>query len=237
MLNYYQNIGSIEQCVPVDEDGMLRIPQPVLDASPLKINNIPPDEIVYASQHTVMRDLKTNIMMIDSFDVVLSLPTSEWNLMSNPALMRVVTALGGKAIDGYLLDYRRIALPTYRDARLEYGTDNSLFEDLQTRNGTVFPLGMVLNNAGLVQYKGHPELLHAAADMIRRVDVFVESVQANLVKYNYAIPVTNNAILRPEKRLAITEGGKNEDIIPPGRSPLQQPTKDMSSEPRPDNSQ
>lgn len=206
MSGYYENIGEIQKTTQPDEDGLIRIPQSALDAIPYRISNIPPDEIVYGGLNTVTRDHKTRALMIDANDIVQPLPSSEWNLMTNPALMRVVSVLGGKATDGYLVDYRRIGLTTYRDSRLEYGTDNTLFEEQRERHGTVFPLGVVLNNAGIIEYTGHPELHDAAADMMRRVDAYITANKASMPPYPYIMPTASDAIERPKKVLAITDG-------------------------------
>ncbi len=206
MSGYYENIGEIQKTTQPDEDGFMRIPQSALDAIPYRISNIPPDEIVYGGLNTVMRDYKTRALMIDANDIVQPLPTTEWNLMTNPALMRVVTELGGKATDGYLVDYRRIGIPTYRDSRLEYGTDSTHFDEQRERNGTVFPLGIVFNNAGVVEYTGHPELHDTAADMIRRVDVYIAANKALMPPYPYIMPSASDAIERPKKMLTLTDG-------------------------------
>ena len=199
MSDYYEALGQVERSSPMPPDGHIVIPTSAVDAVPMLLRNIPPDEIAYAGASTVMRDTATNKLMIDTNDIAQSLPTTEWALRSSPAVMRVLTSLGGQAIDGFLVDYRQIGLFSKRYSGLEEGVESSQFQDLKEANATVFPLGVILNDAGIVHYIGHPELQDQVHDMMRRVDIFITERWPSLFKHSYLLPPAPDAIVRPVK--------------------------------------
>ncbi len=199
MSDYYEAIGKIQKLSPMPSDGQIIIPPAVSDAVPLRLRNLPPDEIAFAGANTVMRDSATNALMIDSYDLAQALPTSEWALRSNPAVMRVIASLGGQAVDGFLVDYRHIALHSHRYSGLEEGTDSAQFQSLRESCATIFPLGVLLNDAGKVHYIGHPELQDHATNMMQRVDAFVAERWPAMFKHAYLIPAASDAIVRPAR--------------------------------------
>lgn len=185
--NFYLGINRITEVIPVEGEELVAVPQGVIDGSPMRLCNMPVDEIVYASQYAVVRDEKTSILMVDTMSYAEEVPTTEAALMLYPPVMRVVRPIGGVALDGFLVDYRRIAFQTFRDSRLEYGTDNTLFEDLRAERGTVFPLGALFNLGDKITYHGRPELVDAATDMMRRVDTFVRARASSIKRYKYTL--------------------------------------------------
>ncbi len=199
MSDYYEGLGEIQTSSPMPLDGHIVIPNSTMDAVPSRLRNLAPDEIAYAGANTVMRDTATNKLMIDSYDLAQALPTTEWALRSSPAVMRVITSLGGQAVDGFLVDYRQIALFSNRYAGLEDGTESSQFQSLKESHDTVFPLGVILNDAGKVHYVGHPELQDHAKDMMRRVDAFIAGKWPSLFKHTYLLPAASDVIVRPPK--------------------------------------
>lgn len=185
---YYENIDKINRITPVSEGGVV-VPRAAMEGVPQQLANIPPDEIVYAGPGSVVRDVETGQLTLDTYDMALGYPTMEWWVRQNPAVMRVVRVLGDKALDGYLVDCRRIGVFTYRDMDLENGPESQQFQRYRERAGTVFPLGALFNLGGFVEYVGHPELQDLAEDMMRRIDRYFSEAQISPHKYILPVPV------------------------------------------------
>jgi|GEM_PF-6212707 len=188
MAGYYDDIGDIRRVVPLGPDDYPRVPESTFEGVPYRIGNLPPDEVVFAAYGSVAIDAETRNVTVDTKDCVPPLPANEWTLRQNPALMKVVAELGGKAVEGYLVDYRHAAFFYTRDSRLQDGIASYQFEEFRNRFRVEMALGVIVNNAGVVEYTGPPELEPTAQAMMRRVDAFARHVLATTPRYQYIVP-------------------------------------------------
>lgn len=200
MAGLHDKLDTIAKVIPLGQDGTVPVPDEVIDSTSLRIGNMPPSEVFYASSSSVMYDQHTRALTIDARDFVLPLPTAEQQLLYNPALMRVMKAMGNRVVDGLLVDYRRVRFPRYRDSGLGHGTDSDLYNRLQDNYGTAFPLGAVFVRAGEVVYHGPEELVENVQGMMACIDAYLASVASKLVAFEYFLPAD---IVRPPKPAAI----------------------------------
>jgi hypothetical protein len=218
MMSYYQNIGQVVTSSPMPENGRITIPSSVLDSIPYLLRNLPLDDIAFAGPNTVTRDSDTEEIMIDTQDAAAPLPSSEWALRVCPAIMRVMADIGGTAVEGFLVDCRQTAVFNRRYSGLIEGTDGEQFSSMRESLGIRFPLGVLLNNAGVVHYAGHPEVEDAAKSMMTRVDTFIKQREYPLHVHQYLVP-SEGSNLKPSTEVDESEG-QNESVrtINPPRS-------------------
>ncbi len=174
MESYYDNesLSELQARHPTSPDGMIRLPESVINGVPYTVRNTNPGDIIYVNPNTVFRDAKTQIITIDTTDLRRPLPTTENELRYAPALMRLYEIIDKQLIDGYIIDLRRVAVYPQRDSGLKYGTDSERFIELHKQHGVTFPLGIVINVGGRAEYIGDNRFVETATDMIRRVDAY-----------------------------------------------------------------
>lgn len=201
MSGYYEGIDTI---ATITEQGVgdITVPRPTIEGAPYRLANLPLDEVAFAGRGTVYRDQKTDKLLIDTHDVAMSLPTTEWELRTNPAVMRVAGLAGERAVTGYVVDYRNIGLPSYVDTGLEDGSDSVRFSAHQEQNGTVFPLGVLFNTGGEVEYRGLRVFRDSAESMMHRVDAML--AKAALTPHAFTLPAETQdvkyaAVQRPQQ--------------------------------------
>jgi hypothetical protein len=191
MSEYYDDIGQIQKYHPMPEDEVLCLPASVLRALPQRICNIPPDEIFYASDLTVILDAtKQGAITIDTFDNAAPLPVRDPEIQTHAAVMPVVRVVGEQAIHGYLLDLRRVTSYKSRLTGLGDGVDSEKFRNFATQFGTTLPAGIIVYNAGASEYWGNPIFQEQAEKMMTRVDAYVDLVQQGIFyqPYRHLVP-------------------------------------------------
>ena len=206
MSGYYDNIGELQQSHPMPSDGQIKLPESALDAVPYRLKNIPYDRIVFVGSQTVTLDKITKAVQLDTKDLVATSPSSEVRLREKPAVMKVISSIGGVATDGYLVDYRHIGFPVERDYGLSQGIHSIRFQEHVERYGTVFPLGILINNAGRAEYMGEDAFIASAEHMMQRVDDFVAKRWPDMPKFTYSVPDLEDAIQRPNDEKTADNG-------------------------------
>ena len=191
MSGLYEGLGTVTEVVGSDGP-WVTVPDEVIKGSPMRIANLPVDEVAFASSDTVMRDKKTGALLLDTADFMCSFPTTAQELQSRPAVMRVAPVAANAALNGYVVDYRYVSRPTYRDSGLEDGTDSPRFQEFVQESGTVFPVGAVFNVGQAIRYAGQADFLPATVALMRRVDEHIKS--QDMAPYVCTLPLLDRDV-------------------------------------------
>jgi hypothetical protein len=186
--DYFENIGAIQGTFPTAAGERPQLPESARTSVPIRIANMPLSQVFYAGRLSVLHDSSTDEFMIDTYDIAETLPKTTADVLTNPALMQVAADVCGRAVTGYLIDYRRVVHQSTRDAGLEDGEDSDRFQEFRNKYQTAFPLGVVLNNAGTVEYHGHPEVYDSATAMTESVDAYLKDVGIETSFDDYFVP-------------------------------------------------
>jgi hypothetical protein len=164
-----------------------------------RIKNMPINDVFYANGVSVLYDTTTRELMVDTNDYISPAPKREEEYRTNPALMKVIRSIGGKATTAYLVDMRYVRFPRSRSAQLEDGRDTETFAALQRDYGTEFALAHVILKDNEVEYFGREELIADMQGLMARVDDYLDKIRGKLQPCDYALSVPEEGIIRPPK--------------------------------------
>jgi len=157
------------------QNGGIVVPETVVEGIS-RINNLPPDDWAFVSRGSVVRDMSTGELVIDTVDRIPEEPASLTELELRPAVMRVIRVIGDVAIDGYLVDYRRIKVFDRSNRGLEHGVDSPEHQEIRTNLGAALPLGVIFAVYEETHYYGDENFADQALRLANSVDDQVKSM-------------------------------------------------------------